>query len=56
MSVLKIKDENGNIIEIPAFKGEKGDSYTLTESDKQEIAELVSSTAIGDIEALLGGI
>ncbi len=24
MSVLKIKDENGNIIEIPAFKGDKG--------------------------------
>ncbi len=25
MSVLKIKDENGNVIEIPALKGDKGD-------------------------------
>ena len=25
MSILKIRDENGNIIEIPALKGEKGD-------------------------------
>ncbi len=29
MSVLKIRDENGNIIEIPAFKGEKGDDAVI---------------------------
>ncbi len=26
MAILKIRDENGNIIEIPAFKGDKGDT------------------------------
>ncbi len=41
MSVLKIKDDKGNIIEIPVIKGDKGDSYILTPADKQEIAELL---------------
>ena len=40
MSVLKIRDEKGNIVEIPALKGDKGDSYILTQADKFEIAEL----------------
>lgn len=40
MSVLKIRDEKGNIVEIPALKGDKGDSYILTQADKSEIAEL----------------
>lgn len=39
--ILRVKDENGNVIEVLAIKGEKGDTYTLTETDKQEIAELV---------------
>jgi DNA-binding NarL/FixJ family response regulator len=38
--ILTVRDENGNIIEIPAIKG---DSYVLTEADKQEIAEIVFS-------------
>lgn len=25
MAILRVKDENGNIIEIPAIKGDKGD-------------------------------
>lgn len=37
--VLRVKDSNGNIIEIPAIKG---DSYKLTSSDKSEIAEMVA--------------
>ena len=38
--ILTVKDADGNIIEIPALKG---DSYVLTEADKQEIAEIVFS-------------
>lgn len=44
MSVLTIRDENNNIIDIPAIKGdkgEKGDTYMLTEADKEEIADIV---------------
>ena len=25
MAILKFRDENGNIIEVPAFRGDKGD-------------------------------
>ena len=29
MAILRVKDENGNIIDIPAIKGDKGkDGYT----------------------------
>jgi hypothetical protein len=41
--VLKIRDANGNIQEVLALKGEKGDSYVLTEADKQEIATKVAA-------------
>ena len=37
-------------------KGEKGDDYVLTESDKEEIAELVAQTEIGDIDTALDNI
>lgn len=43
-SILRVRDGKGNIIEIPAIKGgkgDKGDSYILTEADKQEIADAV---------------
>ena len=43
MSVLKIKDENGNIVEVAAIKG---DPYTLTEADKTEIADIVLSNFV----------
>lgn len=49
MSILKIRDENGNIIEIPALKGEPGadgKDYILTDVDKQEIADIVLSNFI----------
>jgi hypothetical protein len=35
--ILRIKDSDGNIQEILAIKGE---SYVLTEADKQEIATM----------------
>ena len=36
--ILRIKDENGNVQEILAIRGE---DYVLTDADKQEIAEMV---------------
>ena len=41
MSILRVRDENGNWVDIPAIKGKDGDSYVLTEADKEEIANLV---------------
>lgn len=44
-SVLKVKDGSGNWIDIPAIvgeKGDKGDTYVLTDADKQEIAEMAA--------------
>lgn len=57
--VLKVKDENGNIIPIPAIKG---DPYILTEADKNEIASKVESDLAevlaslnSHAESLIGG-
>ena len=50
MMTLKIKDVNGNWIEIPSIKGDKGEKgddgsdYILTASDKKEIASIVLSS------------
>ena len=44
MAILKIRDAEGNVIDVPSLKGDKGDkgdAYVLTDEDKQEIAELV---------------
>lgn len=38
MAILKIRDAEGNVQEIPVIKG---DDYVLTDADKQEIAEIV---------------
>lgn len=43
MALLKIKDENGVIHEIPVLRGKDGEDYVLTEADKQEIADIVIS-------------
>ena len=40
--IIKIKDKYGNIMPVPVIKGDKGDSYILTEADKQEIAGMVN--------------
>ena len=42
MAILKVKDKDGNIIDIPAIKGAKGDKPIkgvdyFTSDDKQEI-------------------
>ena len=57
MSILKIRDENGNIIEIPAIKGEDGKSaydyakeggYTGTEAQfMAKMAEVISLSKLG---------
>ena len=44
MSVLKIRDENGNIIEIPAFKGEKGDKGDKGENGKDGVTPEIDQT------------
>ena len=41
MAIIRVRDENGVIIDIPAIVGPKGDpgaDYVLTEADKAEIA------------------
>ena len=53
MAILKVKDANGNVIDIPAIRGKDGytpqkgidyfdgNDYVLTEADKTEIANTV---------------
>ena len=50
MAVLRVKDENGNVIDIPAIKG---DDYILTEEDKKEIADMISPDTTKTYEAVL---
>ena len=38
MSILRIRDAQGKVVNIPAIKG---DSYVLTETDKASIAATV---------------
>lgn len=49
-SILRVKDKDGNVIDIPAIKGEKGkdgvngkdgENYILTDADKAEIVSKV---------------
>ena len=43
LAILKIRDAQGNVQEILAIKGndgKDGKDYVLTDSDKQEIAEM----------------
>ena len=42
--VLSVKDKEGNLIPIPAIKGDKGDAYVLTKADKEEIANMAKPT------------
>lgn len=50
MAVLRVKDENGNVIDIPAIKG---DDYILTEEDKKEIADMISPDTTKTYETVL---
>ena len=62
MSILKIRDENGNIIEIPALKGDRGEpgadgkDYVLTDDDKQEIASIVAESELSSVNEVLDQI
>ena len=48
-SILRVRNGNGEWIDIPALVGPKGDSYVLTEDDKAEIAnEVLSELLSGD--------
>ena len=56
MSILKIRDEQGNIIEIPAFRGDNGKDYVLTDDDKQEIASIVAESELNSVNEVLDQI
>lgn len=49
MSILKIRDKDGNVQEILAIRGEDGKDYVLTEKDKQEIAAMISASAVAPV-------
>jgi dihydrodipicolinate synthase/N-acetylneuraminate lyase len=49
MAILKIRDAEGNEQEILAIKGDKGDSYVLTDADKQEIAQMAAELVVDNI-------
>ena len=49
MSILRIKQEDGTWVEIPALigsKGDKGDPYILTDADKTAIATMVKNSLV----------
>lgn len=55
-SILRVKDQNGKIVDIPAIKG---DSYILTEADKLEIKDAVLQevpTIDETVEAVLAAL
>lgn len=53
VATAKSVEERANAGE---FNGAKGDDYVLTDADKNEIADLVTEGAIGDIETALDNI
>ena len=55
MAILKIRDENGNVQEILAIKGEDGKDYVLTDADKKEIANMISGSALPSVTAADNG-
>ena len=46
---VKFGDGIHNWVDLPWWKGAKGDDYILTEADKQEIADLIGSQSV-DLE------
>ena len=62
MAILKIRDENGNVVEVPALKGnkgdkgDKGDDYILTDMDKSEIAGLIDAVSQDEFDTTIGNI
>lgn len=49
MAILKIRDKDGNVQEILVIRGEDGKDYVLTEKDKQEIAAMISASAVAPV-------
>ena len=54
---LRIRDADGNVRDIPAFKGDKGEDgkdYVLTEVDKTEIAQQAAALVDSDLLDIIG--
>ena len=49
MAILKIRDADGKVQEIPVIKGDKGDNYVLTDEDKREIANMIAASVSTNI-------
>lgn len=57
MALLVLKDKDGNVItEVPTIKGDKGDSYILTDEDKNEIAGLIDAVSQDEFDTTIGNI
>lgn len=39
-SILRVKDSNGNIIDIPTIRGEKGDPFTYEDFTSEQLEAL----------------
>lgn len=39
-SILRVKDSNGNIIDIPTIRGEKGDPFTYEDFTPEQLEAL----------------
>jgi hypothetical protein len=52
--ILRVRDNEGKIIDIPAIKGDPGKDYVLTEADKAEIAEQAAALIDASLLSVLG--
>lgn len=41
VSLLRVRDSNGNVIDVLAIKGKDGNDYVITDADYQAIADIV---------------
>lgn len=44
MAILKLRNENGDIVEVPLLRGPQGPAYTLNDADKNTIAAAVKAS------------
>lgn len=52
--ILRVRDNEGNVVGIPAIKGDPGKDYVLTEADKEEIAEQAAALIDASLLSVLG--
>ena len=52
MSLFRYRDSKGQVHEVLAFKGDKGDTYNLTEQDKKDIANIAVANANGTLTTI----